>query len=226
VIVPQVLVTAALAALVKRQQTGLGCHIDGSMVEVCVQQMAAALALEQLGQPLQRSGNRAPELLLQGVYKARGDQRFIAISVFDARDWRVLCEQLGGNWPTAHGLQHADTATLDALDARIAAVTAKHDDYALMLQLQARGIAAGVVQDARDILERDPQLRARGAMRACVHPVLGSFAHPLTPYHLSRSQPTLRTAPLLGEHTRTICRDLLGMSEPQYASLSAASLFE
>jgi crotonobetainyl-CoA:carnitine CoA-transferase CaiB-like acyl-CoA transferase len=226
VTVPQVLVTAALAALVKRRQTGLGCHIDASMVEVCVQQMAAALALEQLGQPLQRSGNRAPELLLQGVYPTRGEQRFIAISVFDARDWRALCEELGGDWPTADSLQHADTATLDVLDERIAAVTAKHDDFALMRQLQARGVAAGVVQDARDLLERDPQLRARGMMRDRAHPVLGIFAHPLTPYHLSRSQPTLRTAPLLGEHTRTTCRDLLGMSEHQYASLSAAGLFE
>jgi benzylsuccinate CoA-transferase BbsF subunit len=126
---------------------------------------------------------------------------------------------MGGAWPDAQSLGRADAATLDSLDARMAAFTAKHDDFELMGALQARGVAAGVVQDAEDLLERDPQLRGRPAFLAVEHPVLGRFDHQTSPYHLSRTPASLGPAPLLGQHTEMVCREVLQLSAETFAEL-------
>src|SRR5207253_4861209 len=63
------------------------------------------------------------------------------------------------------------------LDVIIGAWTRGRDAHALMEELQAHGIAAGVVQDARDLVENDPHLRARGYWDRVEHPVAGAFDH-------------------------------------------------
>jgi len=223
--VPMFMVAAVLAALRERRRSGAGRYLDVAMYEIAVQQMRRAMIAAQSGSPLRRSGNRDPAILLQGVYPARGSDRWIAISLFDAGDWSRFMSLLGGDWPDASALRGAGDAALDALDNRIAEYTARFEDHELMQRLQGAGIAAGAVQDACDLLERDPQLRARGAFVALDHPVLGRFEHQASPYHLSRAHAQLRSAPLLGEHDEVVCRELLGLSADAYAALRAAGVF-
>jgi crotonobetainyl-CoA:carnitine CoA-transferase CaiB-like acyl-CoA transferase len=225
VVVPQFMVAAILAALSARRRTGEGRYLEVSMYEIAVQQMRRALNAAQRGTPLSRAGNRDPRVLLQGVYPARGDDRWIAISLFDADDWCRFTTLLGGEWPDAQRVQAADDAMCDALDRRIAQYTAQFEDLECMRRLQAAGIAAGALQDARELLEQDAQLRATGAFVALAHPVLGRFEHQATPYHLSRTPAALAPAPLLGEHDEAVCRELLGLAAEHYAELVGAGLF-
>jgi crotonobetainyl-CoA:carnitine CoA-transferase CaiB-like acyl-CoA transferase len=225
VVVPQLMAAAVAAALESRRRSGQGCYLDASMVEVCAQQMAPALRMAQLGQAPGRSGNRGGDLLLQGVYPTLGQDRWIAISLFEPSDWERLGALIGGQWPSAAALRAADDASLDAIDARIGAWTATGADFALMERLQAAGIAAGVVADLEDLVERDPQLRARGALQPLDHPRLGRFGHHAVPYRLSHTPAQMTPAPLLGQHTRTICQQILGMSDADYDALAAADLF-
>jgi crotonobetainyl-CoA:carnitine CoA-transferase CaiB-like acyl-CoA transferase len=225
VVVPQFMVAAVVAALLDLQRSGTGRYIDVAMYEIAVQQMRRALIAAQRGTPLRRCGNRDPSVLLQGVYSARGTDRWIAISLFDATDWSRFTALLGGEWPDAHALQQADDAALDTLDRRIGEYTARFEDVESMHRLQAAGIAAGALQDTRDLLERDPQLRAQGAFVALDHPLLGTFEHHATPYHLSRTPAELSPAPLLGQHDETTCRELLGLSADAYAALVTAGVF-
>jgi crotonobetainyl-CoA:carnitine CoA-transferase CaiB-like acyl-CoA transferase len=233
VVVPQFMAAAVAAALEARRRTGQGCYLDASMVEVCTQQTAAALFAAQLGQQPQgqpgrrpgRSGNRSPDVLLQGVYPSLGQDRWIAISLFEPSDWHKLGALIGGQWPDAEALYQADEAWLDSIDQRIGAWTAQSGDFALMERLQAEGIAAGVVADLEDLVERDPQLRVRGALAPLDHPRLGRFGHHVVPYRLSRTPAQMTPAPLLGQHTRTICQQILGMSDADYDALAAADLF-
>lgn len=224
-VVPQFMVAAVMAALRERRRSGAGCHLDVAMYEIAVQQMRRALIAAQSGEPLPRSGNRDPRVLFQGVYPARGSDRFIAISVFDAADWARLTSLLGGDWPDAHTLSESSDEALDALDRRIGEYTVRYDELDAMQRLQSAGIAAGAVQDAQDLLERDPQLRARGAFVRLAHPLLGNFEHQASPYHLSRSTSQLRAAPLLGEHDETVCRGVLKLDDDVYLALRAAGLF-
>lgn len=225
VILPQLMVAACVAALVDRDRGAGGRQIDAAMYEACVQQMGAALVGAQLNAPLQRNGNREPGLLLQGVFPTAGDDRWIALSVFDAEDWARLTAFMGGDWPAADALPAAAPAQLDALDARIAQFTRAHEDRALMHALQARGIAAGVVQDCEDLLERDPQLNERGAFPVLDHPVLGRFAHQATPYQLPRNPARMAPAPLLGQHSESVCRELAGLDADHFAALQREGVF-
>ena len=96
-----------------------------------------------------------------------------------------------------------------------------------MARCQAAGIAAGVVQDARDLVERDPQLRARGFYEPATHPVVGSFLHEgVVPRLAGTPGRVWHAAPRLGEHTRQILAGLLGSSDAELDALTAAGALE
>lgn len=218
-VVPQFMVAAVAAALTRRRHTGQGCYLDVSMLELSVHQTARALLDQQLEAAPTRSGNRDRTVWHQGVYPTRGDDRWIAISLFDEADYQRLCELASGPWPPA--LAHDP----DQLDQRLAEYTAEHDAHTLMQTLQAAGIAAGAVQDIADLVDNDPQLRSRPAWVTLDHLALGPFAHQTTPYHLERTPGRPTPAPLLGEHTEHVCVHLLGLTREHYQELQNAGVF-
>ncbi len=96
--------------------------------------------------------------------------------------------------------------------------TSSRDRYEIMDLLQAPGSRPGVVQDAADRLERDPQLAARGHFTHC-------SATPRWPRSPSRASPSAcrpppphtggalhRGPPLLGEDTDAVLSELLGLT--------------
>ena len=205
VIVPFVMAGTVAAALQHRRETGRGCHIDASMYEICVQQMRDTLAAARRGEQPRRKGNADPVMVFQDVFPAAGEDRWVAIS-------------LSG---------HADRARLESMTGPdIAAWTAAREDHAIAAQLQAAGIACGVVQDSEDMIERDPQLAGRGALVTLDHPLLGPFGHIATPIAFSRDAFQPYRAPRMGEHVREIARDLCGLSDARIAELDAAGVFE
>ncbi|MEO6341129.1 MAG: CoA transferase [Caulobacteraceae bacterium] len=226
VILPPFMAAAAAAALDYRRRTGKGQHIDASMYEMCVQQMAPALAAAQLDGRPQRMGERATDVLYQGVFPTLGDDRWIAISAADQAAWNRLTEAVGGEWPSAAIIAHAAPALLDEIDRRVGEWTADFDGFALMRELQAAGVAAGVVADASDLLHRDPQLRARGFVEMLDNPALGPFEHLALPYKLSRTPARMTTAPALGQHNKEIVCGVAGLSDGAFQELHASGLFE
>jgi crotonobetainyl-CoA:carnitine CoA-transferase CaiB-like acyl-CoA transferase len=210
VVLPPYMAAAAAAALEHRRRTGQGTHIDASMYELCVQQMAGPVLEEQLGGAPHRMGNRQRDVLFQGVFPTRGEDRWIAISAPDVISLARLAALMR---------EHPTEET-------VAAWTAGQDGFELMATLQAAGVPAGVAQDASDLVERDPQLASRDFLVMADNPVLGAFAHQAEAYKLSRTPARITTAPGLGQHNEIICRDLAGLSTETYAELVAAGLFE
>jgi crotonobetainyl-CoA:carnitine CoA-transferase CaiB-like acyl-CoA transferase len=214
VIVPYVMVAAVTAALAQRRQNGTGCHIDASMYEICVQQMHDAIIAAGRGERPTRTGNADSSVFHQGVYPAKGDDRWIAITTTMREDWVRLCEIAG----IAAGATDAE--------ARLKAWTQAHDDHQLMQMLQQHGIAAGVVQDIEDVMEHDPQLRARGALVKLDHRLLGAFDHVRTPITFSRSRIQPYRAPALGEHNRQIAGELARLSIARIDEFDATGVFK
>jgi benzylsuccinate CoA-transferase BbsF subunit len=96
-----------------------------------------------------------------------------------------------------------------------------------MEQLQTRGVAAGVVQTAKDLIEEDAQLAHRKHWIALEHKEMGTTLYNAPPIRLSRTPASLRRpAPLLGEHTEEVCLGLLGMTRLQFDDLRASGVFE
>ena len=87
---------------------------------------------------------------------------------------------------------------------------------AVMQVAPGRGIPAGVLNAAEDLLENDAQLRSREHWLPLEHPELGTVVTESWGYRLSETSPRQRRhAPLLGEHNDYVYREILGMSEEQ-----------
>ena len=113
------------------------------------------------------------------------------------------------------------------LDREISECTSSKDPFEVMKLLQSYGIPAGVVEDSSDALERDEQLAARKHWVYLEHPEMGRSVYDAPPYNLSRTPGYLRSyAPLLGEHTRQVCLEVLGMESREYERLEREGAFK
>jgi benzylsuccinate CoA-transferase BbsF subunit len=84
-------------------------------------------------------------------------------------------------------------------------------------------VPAGVVQSARELLDTDEHMKARGYYVYLDHPETGRAAYDGPPFKLSKTPGELRSpAPLLGEHTEYVCKEILGLSDDEIADLMVA----
>lgn len=246
---------ALLAALHYRSRTGRGQFIDLSQYEATLNLAGPALMEWTINRRLPApQGNRMPGMAPHGVYRCRdeieaddssataaaaggiprpprsAEDRWVAIAVRDETEWAAMREVMDDPaWAAADRF-----ATLlgrmeheDELDEQIEAWTRERTAEEVMLRLQQRGIAAGVVQSMGDLLWRDPQMRARGALQPIPHAEAGRWRYPAPSFQLSHTPYALRRpAPMLGEHTREVFRDLAGLSEREFTSLKEDGAFQ
>jgi crotonobetainyl-CoA:carnitine CoA-transferase CaiB-like acyl-CoA transferase len=222
---------AVQLALYHRERTGAGQYIDISQVETGMV-LAGAQMLDYAvngrgylaygGPPGNRS--RDPRVAPHNTYRCRGEDRWVTIVCESEEHWQALCRVVGDPIWTRDERFRSNLSRVehqDALDAHIEAWTHELDPYDVMYLLQSAGVPAGVVQNARDKQERDPQLRARGFYQRADHPELGCHTFEGIPVRFSRSEWEIRRgAPVLGEHTAAVYGDLLGRSDDDLAALA------
>jgi len=188
---------ALLGALERRRHTGEGQHIDISQVEAMTSLLGDAFIPSR-------------GTIFQGVYRCRGEDRWCAISISNDDEWLGLQKALG-NPPWAEDKSFATAAARlrnkGALDELIREWTLKNTPEKAMTLLQRCGVAAGIVQNARD-LAQDPQLRHRGFFVE-----LDKNTADANPIRLSATPPVYsRPAPLPGRDNDYVYRGLLGLS--------------
>ena len=106
-----------------------------------------------------------------------------------------------------------------ALDRLVEDWTLDKDAYPIMELLQGQGIPCAPVLKASEVLE-SPQLRARGFFETVHHPEAGTHQMPGMPWRLSRTPGSIRLpAPCLGEHSRRVLMEYLGLTETDLADL-------
>ena len=159
-----------LAALRYRKRTGKGQRVELAQLESSVAPLAPAV-MDYLanGRIETRGGNRLANASPHGAFRCKDgtwedkpEDRWIAFGIFDDAQWRGLVDSMGSPvWAN-----DAKFATLDArkqhedeLDAHVTAWTLEHTTEELMVLLQSKGVPAGVVQNARDVLDADEHLR-------------------------------------------------------------------
>jgi crotonobetainyl-CoA:carnitine CoA-transferase CaiB-like acyl-CoA transferase len=171
-----------------------------------------------------RYGNYAPA----NAYRCLGKDRWVAIAVRTAEEWRALCRAMGLAQFEGHdGLQTLEgrRAAADEIDAAIGAWTATRDRYDVMEALQAAGVPAGAVQHSDDKGDRDPQLASRGFYWRVDDEIVGSKRYEGVPLATDEFATSITTpAPWMGEHTREVLRTVLGYSDAQVDELSAAGV--
>jgi crotonobetainyl-CoA:carnitine CoA-transferase CaiB-like acyl-CoA transferase len=229
---------AVLSALVHRRQTGEGQYVDVSQLEPATA-LAGPLLLDKLvndrssRRPDFPPGNRrlSPAGGPQGAYRTTGKDQWLVISCTTEPHWRALVAAIGSPmWAEDARFATLEdrVANADELDKHVETWTLVQDKYDAMHLLQRHGVPAGAVQDSRDRLENDPQLRARGHYTSWPHREQGAETLPLegVPFRMSATPPSTggvihRGPPCLGEDTEAVLVSLLGMDADEVRSLAA-----
>ena len=226
---------AILAALRYRHRTGRGQRIECAQLESSVCPLAPAIFdYTANGRVQTRAGNHIPIAAPHNAFQCAPlsdggrpmDERWIAVACFSDTEWRSLVEAMGRpQWALDASFATHDgrKANERELDAGVSAWTADRDAYELMRDLQSRGVPAGVVQSARELLDCDDHLKERGYYVYLDHPETGRAAYDGPPFKLSKTPGRLATAaPLLGQHTEYVCKEILGLNDEEIADLLVA----
>ncbi len=229
---------AILAALRYRKKTGKGQRVELAQIESSVAPLGVAVMdYNANGRIESRAGNRLPHAVPHGAFRCedgtwqdKPEDRWIALGVFDDARWRGLADAMGspawaldGRYASHSGRKEHE----DALEASLTGWTRERTAEDVMQLLQSKGVPAGVVQNARDMLDGDEHLRARGYYVYLDHPETGRAAYDGPPFRLSKTPGELRTpAPLLGQHNEQVCKEILGMTDEEIAeALIAQALY-
>ncbi|MBH52641.1 MAG: hypothetical protein CL785_05805 [Chloroflexi bacterium] len=214
---------AVLAALDHRNRTGEGQFIDMSQAEAGASMLGERfLEYTVNGHDPKPRGNDAPYASPNGVYPCKGEDRWCVISVMTDQHWVSLCEAMDReDWKKDSELNELSGRLnrRDELNQEITKWTIELEPERVMEILQSYRIPSGYVQNSLDHLA-DPHLKERGGYIELDHPVAGVHTYPGNPIRFSRSKAIIDRAPLIGEHTYDVCRDVLGISDSEIERLT------
>jgi benzylsuccinate CoA-transferase BbsF subunit len=219
-----------MAALDYRRRTGKGQYIDHAQIEAGLNYMTPLILDYQAnGRELKLNGNKCDYAAPHGIYKCKGDDRWVAIAVMTDEEWRNFVKAIGS--PAWGKLKKYATAegrikNSDELDRRVEEWTAQYAPEQVQEMLQKAGVGAGLVANARD-LDEDPQMAYYDFYRELDHPYMGRlrYYHP-DPIKLSGAEPDIKRPVLVGEHTDFVCTEILGMSQREVDSLREKGVFD
>ena len=178
----------------------------------------------------QRLGNRHPWRAPQGCYPCDGENQWCVISVGDDVEWAALCHAMGKP-ELVEDARFVSTLKRvkyhDEIDEIIKEWTSRREKFDVMELLQAVGVPAGPVFDARDT-NLNSHYKERGFLEVLQYPEdrhMGKRVLMGRPWRLSKLPVNIRgPAPKLGDHNREMLIDLLGYEEAQYNQLEEAGI--
>jgi itaconate CoA-transferase len=202
-----------LAALMQRERTGKGGHIDVSMLESLTEWMGFPLYYAYDGAPPPpRAGAAHASIYPYGPFPC-GDGGTVMLGLQNEREWAVFCAQVLGDAQLAHDPRFDTNAKRNeqraALRERIAGVFAELTTAQVEQRLDAAQIANARMNDMAGVWAH-PQLQARARWRDVDTPA-GPVPALLPPAVQSGFDYRMDAVPAVGEHTEAILREL-GMS--------------
>jgi benzylsuccinate CoA-transferase BbsF subunit len=210
---------AILAALHYRKRTGLGQFIELAQFESSLGWMETMILDYTVNKRTQSaSGNRIPYAAPHGVYRCKGNDRWCAIAVFTEEKWKGFCDVIGNPpWTTEERF-----ATLlrrkeneDDLDKLVNQWSIERTAEEVMQLMQAKKVAAGVVENGKDLLEWDKQIKEREYYIELDHPDGRSLCENIT-IRLSKTPGRVgRVGPIMGQDNEYVYKEILGMSEDE-----------
>lgn len=222
----------ALAGVLGRDVRGGGSHVEIAQVEAVVNSLGDLLAKESLEpgsvRPLGNDDERgAPWGVFRCAPDGDFDENWAVICVRDDADWQNLCAAMGQPVLAA---QHATAAERLAARAEVNAVVAAWarglDRFAVQEVCQAHGVPAAAMLSALDQLS-NPHFEATGLLVPVVQQLSGPLVFEGPAFTGSAMTPArIEQAPVLGQHTREICRELLGLDDAAIDALVASGALE
>ena len=220
---PMYAAMAAIAALDYRKKTGQGQHLDISQLEPLVHFLGPAVLEYTVNGRIQPPvGSRDDHAVPHNAFRCKGDDQWCAIAVFTEEEWHCFCRVLGDPEWTKSDKFATFTARKEnegELEEHVNRWTAQYTPREVMTKLQEAGVPAGAVQNAEDIVDVDPQIKAREVLLNMHHPVVGDYLHTRWPYIMSKTPADIRRGPLIGEDNNYVCTEILDMSDEEFVKL-------
>lgn len=218
-------VQAILAALLARQATGQGQHIDLALLDCTMANLAnVASSALLLGTVPKRYGNAHADIAPYQTFAcADGD---VVVAVGNDGQFRKLCAEVLelpdlATDPrfTTNPLRSQNRAEL--LSPIEAAMKAKPRAWWIERLLKA-GVPGGAVRDVQEALN-SPEAKGRRMVRDVPHPLAGSIKLVASPINMSVTPVREPAAPpTIGQHTDDVLREVLGMDAAEIAALRKA----
>jgi itaconate CoA-transferase len=212
-----------LNALLLRHKTGLGSHLDVSMLESMVEWMSFPMYYAFEGQtPPPRAGAAHATIYPYGPFPV-GDGSNVMLGLQNEREWQVFCEKVLNQPDLAKDPRYDSTskrvANRDGLRGLIVDAFAKMTIDQVVEALEKAQIANARVNEMKDVWAH-PQLNARNRWTEVQSPV-GALPALLPPATSNAFEARMDPIPGIGEHTLAILKSL-GVSDEVIAKLEAA----
>ena len=217
---------AIQAALIEREKSGLGQHIDVSLLDTQVASLAN-LSLNYLcsGVSPRRMGNAHPNIAPYQVL-ASSDGHFI-VAVGNDGQFRRFCEVFGlpdmanDERFATNAARVRNRAELDAAIEARAKTRTKRD---WLEKLEAADVPCGPINTLEEVFA-EPQIAAREMVVTMPHPIAGEVKLIGNPIKLSRTPVDYRSAPpLLGAQTEAVLGELGDLTEDEIRRLQQAGV--
>jgi crotonobetainyl-CoA:carnitine CoA-transferase CaiB-like acyl-CoA transferase len=213
---------ALLSGLWRARRDGVGCDCDVSLFETALHELMylGTWAASRGFVPPRRRNSSHPSIVpFQSFATADG---WIAVACPKERFWQRLCDVLArpewaAEYPTMSERDRRRDELLPLLEeAFVARMTG---DWVELLT--AAAVPCAPVNDVHAALA-DPQVAAREALVELEHETLAPVRMPASPLRLSDAPNPLRRAPVRGEHTDEVLREVCGYGADRIERLRAA----
>lgn len=201
---------AVLAAVARRDQSGVGDSIDIAMLDVQVATLAnQAMNYLVSGKTPQRNGNAHPNIQPQDVYACADGDAILVVG--NDGQFAKLCAVLGhAEW--AQDERFATNAqrvrNIAALSAMLRHEFAQRPRADLIAALDGAGVPCGAINSVPEVFE-DPQVKARGMLKYVPHPSGVQVPQVVSPIRFAETPLQEQAAPpLLGQHSRQVLEEL------------------
>ena len=216
-----------LGALEARHKTGKGQMVDVSMLDCQVAVLENAIARYLLtGKDPVPLGNRHGSITPFATFKTTDG--FINIAVGNDNLWDTYCKEIGK--PELIADERFKTNPLrtnnwDQLVGVLSEAMAQDSTESWIARLRKGGIPCGPINRVSQVVA-DPQVIARDMIVEVEHPKAGKQKIPGCPVKMSETPCSIRkAAPVLGEDTDQILKDILGMSADELRQLREEKVF-
>jgi len=213
-----------MLALRVKEKTGRGQAIDVSMLEGQLSLLGSMIgAYFADGEAPAPMGTAYKALLPYQTFRTK--TRDLALAVGSEKLWKVFCPVIGRPDMTDDPRYRTNADRVKNRDSLIQALqdvfsTRTYEEWEAVLL--AAGVPMGAINSIGQVVEH-PQVAARGTLVEMDHPRAGKVKMVGAPVRLSKTPGSVRTpAPMLGEHTDEVLRDLLGLGKDEIADLRNA----
>ncbi len=203
---------AILAALQERNRSGLGQHLDIALLDSHISMLANQnLNFMTSGVAPTRAGNAHQNVVPYQVFKA--SDGYLIIAVGNDSQFRSFANAIGhpelGSDPkfATNRMRVTNRGELIPILEKII-VTGGRDEW--IDKMEVAGVPCGPIQSIDQVFAH-PQVKHRKIWQTIPHPVAGSSPTTASPMRFSATPIQYRRhAPMLGEHTQEILKELLG----------------